>query len=72
MTNVLRLVRMQRQEERALKEALQKMESLKLERERLLNDPAYIEEIARRDYGMVGKGEEIFQITLPDSGETKE
>ena len=47
------------------------MERLKLERDRLLNDPAYIEEIARKEYGMFGKDEEIFQITLPDSGKRK-
>ena len=68
ITNIWRLVNMKRQEERLLKEALQKMERLKLERDRLLNDPEYIEEIARKEYGMFGKDEEIFQITLPDSG----
>ena len=71
MAGIWRLVKMKRQEERALEEARAKKEMLQHEKERLLTDSTYIEEIARKEYGMIGKGEEMFQITLPDSGETE-
>ena len=71
LTEIWRLSSMKRQEEKTLDEARKKKEQLLLEKERLLNDLSYIEEIARREYGMIREGEEMFQITLPDSEETE-
>jgi len=71
LIEVLRLTSMKRQEESTLDEARKKKEQLQREKERLLNDLSYIEEIARREYGMIREGEEMFQITLPDSEETE-
>ena len=70
ITDIMRFVRMKHKEEKVLREALVKKEALLLERKRLLNDSTYIEEIARREYGMIRKGEEIFKISLPDSEQT--
>jgi len=64
---VWRLSRMMRQEEKAYREDLARKEALETEIEMLTNDSTYIEEIARREYGMKKKGEKVFQITLPDS-----
>lgn len=64
---VWRLSRMVRQEEKAYREDLARKKALEKEIERLATDSTYIEEIARREYGMKKKGEEVFQITLPDS-----
>lgn len=71
MIEIWRLTSMKRQEEQMLDEARKKKEQLLLEKDRLLNDLSYIEEIARRDYGMLREGEEMFEITLPDSEETE-
>ncbi len=68
---IWRFYSMKRQEEKTLDEARKKKEQLQREKERLLKDLTYIEEIARREYGMIGKGEEMFQITLPDREETE-
>ena len=68
---IRRLTTMKLQEEKTLDEALKKKEQLLREKERLLNDLNYIEEIARREYGMIRNGEEMFQITFPDSEETE-
>ena len=58
----------------AVREALDKAEQVREEKElleaeigRLEADSLYIEEIARREYGMVREGEEAFRLTLPDS-----
>jgi cell division protein FtsB len=64
---IFRLLRMKHTEEQALIEANRKRELLLSERKRLLEDPAYIEEIARREYGMIREGEEVYHITLPDT-----
>jgi len=64
---VWRLSRMVRQEEKAYREDLARKKALETEIKRLTNDSTYIEEIARREYGMKKKGEEVYQITLPDS-----
>ncbi len=58
---------MKKQEEQAFKEGILKREALKQEIERLMNDSTYIEEIARKKYGMIKEDEEAFLITLPDS-----
>ena len=54
-------------EEKALNDDHQKKEALMKEIERLNTDSTYIEEIARKEYGMIKKGEKVFHITLPDS-----
>lgn len=38
-------------------------DSLKKEKNRLLTDSLYIEEIARRDFGMIKIGEKVYNIT---------
>ena len=40
----------------------QENQDLELERERLLNDPLYLEEVARKKLGVVRKGEVIYQV----------
>ncbi len=64
---ILNLSRMKAEEEKARDEALRKRDALLGEVIRLESDSLYIEEIARRDYGMIKPGEEVFNITLPDS-----
>ena len=54
-------------EEKALNDAIKEKELLELEIEKLTEDSLYIEEIARKEYGMVKNGEEVFRITIPDS-----
>lgn len=61
------LVHMKKEEKKALITATAKRDSLKEEVVRLTTDSLYIEEIARRDYGMVRPGEEVYNITLPDT-----
>ena len=67
---IWRLTGLKRQEEKALARAREKQQTLLMEKERLLSDSTYIEEIARNEYGMIKKGEEIFYISQPDSDET--
>jgi len=64
---VWRLTAMMHREERLLRETVERLESLETEMDRLKNDMKYIEEIARRDYGMIRKGEEVYQMIQPDS-----
>lgn len=53
-------------------EALRQKNYLETEIERLTSDSLYIEELARREYGMIKEGEEAYRLTLPDSsGEGK-
>lgn len=61
-----RLWGMKRQEQRQLDDAISRRDELNTLVERLLGDMSYIEEIARRDYGMKRPGEQVF-IVLPDS-----
>ena len=72
MMEIWRLTGLKRQEEKALTRAREKQQTLMAEKERLLSDSTYIEEIARNEYGMIKKGEEIFYISQPDSEETEE
>ena len=67
---IWRLTGLKRQEEKALVKAHNKLQTLLAEKVRLLTDSTYIVEIARNEYGMIKKGEEIFYISQPDSGET--
>ena len=54
-------------EEQRLEQVREEKELLEAEIGRLEADSLYIEEIARREYGMVREGEEAFRLTLPDS-----
>jgi cell division protein FtsB len=64
---IWRLSGIKRTEERKLERAREEKLRLENEIERLKSDSLYIEEIAREEYGMVKEGEEVFEITLPDS-----
>ena len=68
--NIRQLTRIKKQENQARDAALEERRKLLMEVYRLTNDSTYIEEIARKEYGMVKKGEEVFQISLPDSAKT--
>jgi cell division protein FtsB len=50
-------------------DVLREKEQLETEVERLKNDSLYIEEIARKEYGMIREGEEVYHYSLPDSAE---
>ncbi|MFC1607566.1 septum formation initiator family protein [Candidatus Latescibacterota bacterium] len=65
------LMRMKRIEERNLRRAMKLRDELIHERGRLQNDSTYIEEIARREYGMHRNGEKVYYITNPDSNTEK-
>jgi len=67
MYKIWRLSRIQHTEERALKSTIEEKKRLESEIERLKTDSLYIEEIAREEYGMIKEGEEVFQITHPDT-----
>ncbi len=67
MYKIWRLSRIQHTEERALKSTIEEKKRLESEIERLKTDSLYIEKIAREEYGMIKKGEEVFHITLPDT-----
>ena len=67
IADIVKLELLMRGEKKTLDKAMERLEALRVQRERLLNDSTYIGEIARREYGMKKKGEEIFYITNPDS-----
>lgn len=67
LLKILELTRMKKEEQRARDESILKRDSLQEEVYRLQNDSLYIEEIARREYGMLKEGEETWNITLPDT-----
>ena len=69
VAEIVKLELLRRGEVKSIRKARERREALKMEKDRLLNDSSYIEEIARREYGMKKKGEEIFYITNPDSDE---
>ena len=64
---IWRLSRLKQSEEKALDNAIEEQKRLEKEIELLTSDSLYIEEIAREEYGMTKKGEEVFYITFPDS-----
>ncbi len=67
LLKIYRLDGMKR-EERSLRDDLSRQrDKLRLEVYRLSNDSLYIEGIARKEYGMIKKGEEVFNITAPDT-----
>ena len=67
LLRIVQLTRMKKAEREALGTAVAKRDSLRGEIVRLTSDTLYIEEIARRDYGMIRPGEEVYNITLPDT-----
>jgi len=67
LLKIWRLSSLKRQEQRAIKKSQGEIGNLENEITKLKSDSVYIEEIARREYGMVKKGEEVFRITLPDT-----
>jgi cell division protein FtsB len=64
---IMQLTHMKNEQEKARDEALRKREQLREEVTRLTSDSLYIEEIARRDYGMIKPGEEVYNITPSDT-----
>ena len=63
----------------ALNELQQQTEKLQRENtelakeiERLENDPAYLEEVARRDYGLLKKNEHVYDFSKTDKNEDEE
>lgn len=64
---IWRLTRIKWTEERSLDEVTAEKTAIEQEIERLKTDSLYIEELARRQFGMVKEGETVFRITLPDS-----
>ena len=71
LVRILRLSTLKTEERKAQDEMNQKKTRLQLEIFRLTNDSLYIEEIARREYGMVKHGEEVFTISPPDTTKRK-
>lgn len=68
---IIKLEKIKKTEEQSINTSLKEKQALQLEFKRLTGDSLYIEEIARRDYGMIKKGEEVFHITLPDTTKNK-
>ncbi len=66
MYHVWRLTSMLHQEQRSLDDALERIDALERDIDRLTNDLAYIEKIAREEYGMIKDGEEVFRISNQD------
>ncbi len=66
---IWRLSRMKNEEIKAIHDITEDLEKIELEIERLKTDSLYIEELARKEYGMIKKGEEVFHITLPDTSD---
>lgn len=56
------LVRQNRDLERQIVEIRQANERLKEEQEKLLNDPIYLEKVARAKLGMVREGEVVYKV----------
>ncbi len=46
-------------------------EKLTAELEQLRNDPEYLEEIARKDFGLLKKNERIYDFSKPEKKEQK-
>lgn len=46
-------------------------QQLQVELERLRKDPEYLEEIARKDYGLLKKNERVYDFSKPEQKEKK-
>jgi cell division protein FtsL len=64
---IYKLKQINEQVSKSRDEAFKEKRKLLMEINRLTSDSTYIEEIARKEYGMVKKGEEVFQIALPET-----
>jgi len=64
---IWRLSQIKHSEEKKMRNGLEEKQRLEHEIERLTTDSLYIEEIAREEYGMIKKGEEVYHISLPDT-----
>jgi cell division protein FtsB len=71
LLKIRELTRLKQEEARTLQENVKKRTELQKEVYRLRNDSLYIEEIARREYGMLKAGEEPLLISLPDTTKGK-
>ena len=69
---IWRLSRIKNEEIKAIHNVKEEIEKIEIEIERLKTDSLYIEEIARKEYGMIKRGEEVFHITLPDTAKREE
>ena len=67
LIKIWRLSRMRKTEDKIFNEAVQRKKELNREIERLTKDSTYIEEIARKEYGMKKNDEEVFIISFPDT-----
>lgn len=59
---IRRLARRNRQLEAQIKEITQTNKMLEQQQQRLLNDPVYLEEVARKKLGVARKGEVIYKV----------
>jgi cell division protein FtsB len=71
LIKIRQLNRIKKQETQARNAALEEKRKLLIEFNRLSIDSSYIEEIARKEYGMIKKGEEVFLISPSDSAGKK-
>jgi cell division protein FtsB len=71
LIKIWRLTGMIKTEEKTRNDAIKTKQSLEQEVFKLTNDSTYIEDIARKEYGMIKKGEEVFELSSPDSGGVK-
>ncbi len=62
---IKKLVRQNRELERQIVEIEQHNLKLKEEHEKLINDPIYLEKVAREKLGVVRKGEEVYRVLPP-------
>jgi cell division protein FtsB len=71
LIKIWRLTGMIKTEEKTRDDAIKAKQSLEREISKLTNDSTYIEDIARKEYGMIKKGEEVFELSPADSGGDK-
>lgn len=64
---ILHLSKTKTEERKAADNLARTKTRMEIEIYRLLSDSLYIEEIARKEYGMVKRGEEVFSISPPDT-----
>ena len=71
LVKIWRLNSIAKSEEKTRENATKMKQKLEQEVMKLTNDSTYIEDIARKEYGMIKKGEEVFELSSPDSGGDK-
>lgn len=67
LVKIGKLMFRKQQEQGQFDQVRREKEQLDTEIARLESDSLYIEEIARKEYGMIRKGEEVYRMSLPDS-----